>query len=148
MRLFAIVRMKYPTVVNGTVHHTANRTKAAGATPKAPRRRNGRNWCLSGSHSFWNNALTIRKRPDAFTHPVFFCSCARNFAISPVYWKSLPERDRMWVSQEDAVHPARSHRNAGAQAFWISVPKQTRYKMGRHSLCLSILEYFEGSCYE
>jgi len=39
------------------------------------------------------------------------------FAVSPVYWKSLPERDRMWVSQEDAVHPARSHRNAGAQAF-------------------------------
>lgn len=52
-----------------------------------------------------------------FHAPGLFCSCARIFAVSPVYWKSLPERDRMWVSQEDAVHPARSHRNAGAQAF-------------------------------
>ena len=52
-----------------------------------------------------------------FHAPGLFCSCARIYAVSPVYWKSLPERDRMWVSQEDAVHPARSHRNAGAQAF-------------------------------
>lgn len=57
------------------------------------------------------------EKAGRFHAPGLFCSCARIFAVSPVYLKSLPERDRMWVSQEDAVHPARSHRNAGAQAF-------------------------------
>ena len=52
-----------------------------------------------------------------FHAPSLFCSCARIFAVSLFYWKSLLVRARVGASKRDTVHPAKSRRNAGAQAF-------------------------------